>query len=142
MRKTKFGKTVALLGALVILSAAGIAEANPAYHSSSSLNQEQTTRAQELITEHRTTVAPLEQQLNAKQAELNVQLYSAEPDKVKIEAISKDIGAIQGQIYTSAASLHAQLAKEGIPTNGRQGNQGVARGHGGGCGGGHGGGHW
>ncbi len=144
MKTANFRKTAAILSVVAVLGTAGVAAANPAYHSSAPLSQEQMTKAQELISAYRTAVAPLEQQVNAKQAELQALLYSATPDKSRIEAISKDIGAIQGQIYASEASLNAQLTKEGIPVDGPQGNRQMAHGYGhrGGHGGGHGGGHW
>ena len=152
MKTATFRKTALVLGILTVLGTAGMAGANPAYHSPSNLSQEQATKAQEMITAHRAAVAPLMQQLQAKRAQLDAQLYSDKPDQAAVEKLGKDIGELQGQLYAARASFRAQLAKEGLPADCWQNGRDMAQGHGrgwghgggrgGGCGGGYGGGHW
>ena len=144
MNIMKFRKAAAVLGVLAILGTAGAAFANPAYHASSAPNQEQMAKMQELGAAHRAAVAPLMQQVQAKRAERDAQMYAATPDAAKIEALSKDIGALEGQIYAARASFNAQLAKEGVSGGwgGWCGDRAMAQGYGrGGHGGGHGGGY-
>ena len=142
MKIGKLRKAVAIFSLSTTLGLSGIAYANPAYHSMGNISQEQATKAQELAASHSKAMAPLVQQLNTKQMELDSQLNSATIDMAKIETLSKDIGALQGQIYASDISFNAQLMKEGLPSYGcQERSMGYGSGHRGGHGSGHGGGH-
>lgn len=154
MKTTRFRNTAIILGVLAMLGVAGTADARIGHYFSGYLNQEQAAKAQEMSTAHHAAMTPLMQQLYAKRAELDAQIYSATPNQDAIERLGKEIGALQGQVYAANASFNARLAKEGIPAgcwqNGRGMGYGRGGGHGGGWGGGHGrgwggghgGGHW
>ena len=41
-------------------------------------------------------------------------MVSANPDKAKIESLSKEIGTLQGKIRVEQATLNSKLTKEGL----------------------------
>lgn len=130
--------TKATIAALVLSLGigAGVAVANPFYHGPGHMTQEQAAKAQQLDAAHYSVVDPLARQLAAKEAERYAELASTTPDRARIEAISKDIGELQGKLYAAEASYSADLAKAGISGAGRCG-YGYGKGHGYGCGGGY-----
>ena len=97
------------LAALVLSSFSGVALAQGVAYSA-----EQKAKAEALYTESQAAIAPLMQQVKEKKAELNVQMVSANPDKAKIESLSKEIGALQGKIRVEQATLNSKLTKEGL----------------------------
>jgi len=101
------------LAVVVIAAVAGAAFAygNRFY---GGLTPEQVAKMQQLEAESLAAMKPIMQQLYAKQAELNALIYSASPDKGKIEALAKELGALQGRLYSERANLNAALIKEGL----------------------------
>ena len=93
------------------------------------LTADQQAKAQKIFATHTAAVQPIQQQMIVKQAELQAQMISATPDSSKIEALSKEIGALRGKMLSERANLNAQLTKEGLPAGGGYGmGQGMGRG--------------
>ena len=132
MKKTTFSIVSLALAAACVLSFSGIALARgagnyggcPGY-AASGLTPEQQTKAQQICTAQNEKMTTLRQQMIAKQAELQVQMVSATPDKAKIESISKELGELRGKMLVARTEISAQLQKEGIPMN-----KGFGMGHG------------
>lgn len=78
------------------------------------LTPEQQATMQKLHAEHAAATAELRKQIFAKESELDAQIYGEKPDEAKIDALTKDIGALNAKLYTERVKLHRQLAKEGI----------------------------
>lgn len=57
----------------------------------------------------------LRKALAVKRAELNEIMKSENPDKAKIESISREIGELRGKMLVEGAETHAKLAKAGLP---------------------------
>lgn len=109
----------------------------------SALTQEQQVKAQKIYADQYAAMSSVRQEMITKQAELQVQMVSATPDAAKIEALSKEIGALRGKMLVARNDMRAKLTKEGIPTGpgygmragGMAGGRGGHGGHGGGRGG-------
>ena len=114
--------TLALAGILA-LGVAGAAEAangrdyRPDAYAYPGLSPEQQATAQKLHSESLAGTNALRDALRAKRAELDAQLASPEPDKGKIESLSRDIGELRGKLMAARVDLRAKLAKEGIPAD-------------------------
>lgn len=120
---TTFSKritTLALAGILA-LGAAGAAQAangrdyRPDAYAYPGLSAEQQATAQKLHAESLADTNTLRDALRAKRAELDAQLASPDPDKGKIESLSRDIGELRGKLMAARVDLRAKLAREGIP---------------------------
>lgn len=120
---TMFSKriTTLALAAILALGAAGAAEAangrdyRPDAYAYPGLSPEQEAAARKLHTESLAGTTALRDALRAKRAELDAQLASPDPDKDKIESLSRDIGELRGKLMAARVDLRARLAKEGIP---------------------------
>ncbi len=120
---TMFSKriTTLALAAILALGAAGAAEAangrdyRPDAYAYPGLSPEQEAAARKLHTESLAGTTALRDALRAKRAELDAQLASPDPDKGKIESLSRDIGELRGKLMAARVDLRAKLAKEGIP---------------------------
>ena len=73
------------------------------------------------------------QELISKRHELDAQLYSANPDEKKVQALTKEISDLRAKLYSARVSLKGKLIKEGI-TLGHGGYGGHGPGHGRGMG--------
>jgi zinc resistance-associated protein len=78
------------------------------------MSPEQQATMQKLHTEHAAATAELRKQIFAKESELNAQIYAEKTDEAKVEALTKDIGALNAKLYAERVKLHRQMAKEGI----------------------------
>ncbi|MDR0362730.1 MAG: hypothetical protein LBJ46_08635 [Planctomycetota bacterium] len=72
-------------------------------------------------------VAPLEQQLNFKQAELDAIYANPQPDTAKAQQLYKEIGELKGQLFAAEAELRAQLGESDMSYSG--GHHNGYRGH-------------
>jgi zinc resistance-associated protein len=54
------------------------------------------------------------QELISKRHELGAQMYSANPDESKIQALAKEISELRAKLYNARISLKGTLLKEGI----------------------------
>ncbi len=88
---------------------------------------EQQAAMQKIFDEHYATVNPLRDQMIAKQTELTAQMNSQTPDAAKIEAISKELGAIRGKMAVEQVNLDSKLDKAGLSAfaGGRMGGMGM-----------------
>ena len=111
-------RNLAFAAALAVsLGATGIANAQEHMMGGSMpmLSPEQQSTMQNLHTEFYSATASLRQQIVSKQAELNAQVNSTAPDTAKIEAISTELGTLQGKLLVERAALNGKLTKEGLP---------------------------
>lgn len=85
------------------------------------LTPEKQAVAQKIYADFNAKTAPLGQQLNAKQYELNVLLTNPNPDDKKIQTLSKEIADLNAKFYEAQTAFQSQLTKEGIPAMGGMG---------------------
>lgn len=83
------------------------------------LTPEQQETANKLNAEFTAATTGLRQEIMNKRTELNAQINGTTPDATKIEALSKEIGALQGKLLAERASLNAKLTKAGVPPMGQ-----------------------
>lgn len=95
------------------------------------LPPEKQAAVQKLYSEHNLATEPLRQQLFAKQSELNVLYYSGSTDTAKVQTLSREIGELNGKLYSAQVNLRKQLAKEGVPASGMGHGMGMNHGMGG-----------
>ncbi|MEA9390113.1 periplasmic heavy metal sensor [Acerihabitans sp. TG2] len=100
-----------------------------------------TPEQQRAFNEHYKAVALLQQQILAKQAEMNVLYYGNNPDQAKINTLTKELGDLNAKLYSEQGAFRAQLVKSGVPCEGggygmmnRGGGYGMMEGNGGGYG--------
>lgn len=79
------------------------------------LTQEQENTITKAMQEYAVSTDTTQQQLTVKTAELRAQMNSVKPDASRIEAISKEIGALRGSLLAAKVTMAAQLEKNGIP---------------------------
>ncbi|MDE6734914.1 MAG: periplasmic heavy metal sensor [Desulfovibrio sp.] len=120
---TLFNKklTTLALAAILALGMAGAAQAagrdyRPDAQAYPGMSAEQQTKAKKIHDETVAATSETREKLRAKRAELDAQLASPEPDKDKIESLSREIGELRGKLMAARVDLRAKLAKEGIPT--------------------------
>ena len=109
--------TAAIITA-VISAASFVYAGGPMMGGMPALSPEQQTKAQKLNNDFFAATNALRQQIMSKQAEINAQMFSLTPDAGKIEALSKELGGLEGKLRVEVIKLNAALTKEGIPTTG------------------------
>ena len=72
---------------------------------------------QNIYNEHLKVIAPLQQQILAKQAEISAQYAGDKPDAGRIQALTADLGTLNAKMYAEQSALHAQLVKSGMPNS-------------------------
>lgn len=72
-------------------------------------------QAQEAYNAYSQKVAPIEQQLFAKQAELDAVYANPQPDTAKAQQLYKDIAELKGQLFAAQAELRSQVGDSGAP---------------------------
>lgn len=121
--------TLALAGILA-LGVAGAAQAaggrdyRPDAQAYAGLTADQQSKAKKIHDDVVAATSETREQLRAKRAELDAQLASPEPDKGKIESLSREIGELRGKLMAARVDLRAKLAKEGIPAEAFEGAPG------------------
>ena len=107
---------------------------------------------EEAFTAFSKQIAPIQDQIMAKNIELNAAMRADQPDKAKVQQLFAEIGELRGQIAAARVDLDAKLTAAGVPQEGygmhhngmMRGDRGYGHGgsmrHGGGYGYGHGGG--
>lgn len=63
-------------------------------------------------------VAPIQQQLYAKEAELDAVYANPQPDTAKAQQLFKEIGDLRGQLFAAEAELRSQVGDSGAPYGG------------------------
>lgn len=139
---TLFNKklTTLALAAILALGAAGAAQAagrdyRPDAQAYAGLTTDQQAKAKKIHDETVAATSETREKLRAKRAELDAQLASPEPDKGKIESLSREIGELRGKLMAARVDLRARLAKEGIPAEAFEPAPGPRKGFGPGNGG-------
>lgn len=112
--------TLALAGILALgmagaAQAAGGRDYRPDAQAYPGLTTDQQAKAKKIHDETVAGTSETREKLRAKRAELDAQLASPEPDKDKIESLSREIGELRGKLMAARVDLRAKLAKEGIP---------------------------
>lgn len=72
---------------------------------------------QNIYNEHLKVIAPLQQQILAKQAEISAQYAGDKPDAARIPALTADLGTLNAKMYAEQSALHTQLVKSAMPNN-------------------------
>ena len=132
--------TTLALAAILALGAAGAAQAagrdyRPDAQAYPGLTTEQQAKAKKIHDETVADTNDTREKLRARRAELDAQLASPEPDKSKIESLSREIGELRGKLMAARVDMRAKLAKEGIPAEAFEAGPGPHRGFGPGDGG-------
>lgn len=83
------------------------------------MSEERYTQMREMRMERFKAINPLQQELFAKQSELQALYYSSDkPDSAKTQALVKEIGEIKAKIYAIDADYDAKLNALGISNRG------------------------
>lgn len=99
------------------------AQAEPGYYGCGgcwgqpALTAEQQMQAKKIFDESYEKTRKIRQTLGAKRAELDALLSSQDPDKVKIEDISREIGELRGNMISDRVEVRSKLAKAGLPAD-------------------------
>lgn len=116
------GALVLALGMASSSIAAGFG--GPGFGPGPQLTPEQQQQAQEIFNQQYANTESARQQLYAKRAELNALLASPNPDKGRIQALSREIGELNGVLLGARSEVRNQLQQKGIPGDfyGRRGS--------------------
>lgn len=79
------------------------------------LTPEQQTQAKALFEEVKAANSPLREAIQAKRAEIESLMKSANPDKTKLEALSREIGELRGQEMINRIQMREKFQKAGLP---------------------------
>lgn len=97
------------------------------------LTPQQMEQAKKIFDDNYAATNDVRQQLTQKRNELDNLLASQNPDKDRIETLSREIGELRGKILSARVDARAQLAKEGLPADafgpGAPGPRGFGRGN-------------
>lgn len=107
-----------LLGGAVVASAAETANSGMRYQMQpygQQLTPEQMSKAQKIYNDSYAEMEEARQALAGKRAELDQQLASPNPDRGRIEALSRDIGELRGKMLASRLDVRNKLAEQGLP---------------------------
>lgn len=72
-------------------------------------------RAEDAYNAYSRKVAPIEQQLYAKEVELDELFGSSRPDTGRVQELYKEIGELKGQLFAAEAEFRAQQGGSGAP---------------------------
>lgn len=140
MKKTRMLLMALALCAVGVFGATGMASAQPGgYGGGQPYYSNMSPEAQTAMQKHWNTVAPLRQQLFAKQAELDAKIASGASD-AEIGSLTKEINALSAKLTEAQVQMQQEMAKQGMPYGGYMGGGHMGGyGHRGGMGYGHGG---
>ena len=106
------------IAAMTILGASGIASAAP--HNGAMMNNgyynNMSPEAQASMQKAYMTINPLEQQLYAKNMELDAQIAAGADDRT-IQALVGEVNALSAKLTEAQAQVKRQITKDGIPYN-------------------------
>ena len=137
MKKARMLLMALALCAVGVFGATGMASAQPGMHGGGhGYYSNMTPEAQASMQKHWNTVAPLRQQLFAKQAELDAKIASGASDS-EIKSITQEVNSLSAKLNEAQVQMRQEMAKQGMPYGGHMGGGGY--GHRGGMGYGHGG---
>ncbi|MDL2267342.1 MAG: hypothetical protein LBC94_10375 [Desulfovibrio sp.] len=136
MKKARMLLMALALCAVGVFGATGMASAQPGMHGGGhGYYSNMTPEAQASMQKHWNTVAPLRQQLFAKQAELDAKIASGASDS-EIKSITQEVNSLSAKLNEAQVQMRQEMAKQGMPYGGHMGGGGY--GHRGGMGYGHG----
>ena len=94
------------------------------------LSPEQLEQAKRIFQESYKDMEATRQALAAKRAELDSLLYSPNPDKAKIETLSREIGELRGKMLAARVETREKLQQNDLPENIYGPDQPMRRGYG------------
>lgn len=110
-----------ILGAILVMGFAAFAQAEPQYRDNnrfySDLSPAQREEANKIFKENYNQKDALRQELNSKRAELDAVMNSQNPDKAKIETLSREIGELRGKLLVNRVQVREQLQEKGLPSD-------------------------
>lgn len=97
------------------------------------LTPEQQANARKIFNENYENTRNIREALGEKRAELDALLSAANPDKARIEDLSREIGELRGKMIAARVEVRNKLAQAGLPadlygTDGFEGNGGWSHG--------------
>ena len=106
-------------------------KAAPGYHGAGmmSLSPEKQAIVKKLHEDFYNSTKATRQELISKRHELDAQLYSAQPDENRIQALTKEISDLRAKLYSARITLKGKLIKEGVMLE----HKGHGMGRGAGC---------
>lgn len=136
MKKARMLLMALALCAVGVFGATGMASAQPGMHGGGHpYYSNMSPEAQAAMQQHWNTVAPLRQQLFAKQGDLDAKIASGASDS-EIKSITQEINSLSAKLNEAQVRMRQEMAKQGAPYGGHMGGGGY--GHRGGMGHGHG----
>lgn len=119
MKKTRMlliALALCIVGVFGIISAAS---AQPGWHRGGhGYYSNVSPEAEAAMQQHWNTMAPLRQQLFAKQAELDALFASGSGDSEKINSITKEINTLSTKLTEAEVRMRQDMAKQGMPYGG------------------------
>lgn len=79
------------------------------------LTPDQMAKAQKIFNDSFADMESTREALAAKRAELDQQLASPNPDRGRIESLSREIGELRGKMLSSRVDVRNRLASQGLP---------------------------
>ena len=116
MKNMKYYMIAFGLAAGVVLGANGVASAwdhGQNYHNG--FTNEQYNQARTVYGEYQNTLESLYSQMRGKQGELEALRYSENRDDARAQALFREMGEIEGQIYSVYTEMHDKMADRGLP---------------------------
>lgn len=79
------------------------------------LTDSQKEKAREIFAANREATKELRDTIKSKREELKQLMESSNPDRARIEALSTELGTLDGKMRLNRLDLRSQLEKEGLP---------------------------
>ncbi|MDR2820741.1 MAG: hypothetical protein LBB60_09475 [Desulfovibrio sp.] len=113
MKKSKL--LLSFLALAILSGVSGAANAGSHGYRGMNMPPEQYAAMQEAYAEAGRTIQPLEQQLYARQAELDALYYKDIPQSdPKSQALIKEIGELEAKLYAARSEMRAKLGDKGF----------------------------
>lgn len=80
-----------------------------------------TDAAQDAYSKFESTVSAVQQQLYAKQTELNALMANNQAQSPRVQELFREIGELEGQLYIARTELHSSLDASGVGAYPRRG---------------------
>lgn len=121
MKKTQLLSTAMALSLVALLGISGMVFAAGQMWGYSGMNMppEQYTAMQQIQAEFGKTILPLQQQMSAKQAELDALYYDGTPQNdPKVQTLMKEISVLDTKHYAAQNEMRIKMIENGIPYGG------------------------
>lgn len=79
------------------------------------LTPQQRQQAERIFNENFSSMDQTRNELALKRDELNAELESSNPNRAKIESLSREIGELRGKMLNARLNARSQMLKEGLP---------------------------